>query len=277
VSTLVLRPPRGFRARSPWFDALRGGAAERRLRNQATTAPLNLAFHQRGGPLLALAGVCGGAGTSTVAYLIAAGAALESSVPVLLADLGGPGASIAAYAGVASRQSFATIAEHLARGQRPREAPFASGEYGMRLLASTPAIDDQVGEHLAESVLEQAVAAHALTVLDCGQLTRSMERLALAQATHVGWVLPASTLGLRRASTLLGVLARERSRREVVIARHDRPTTSSLLDGLAQLAEERTGRLVLVPHLDDLAEHDTARLIEQAALALQALGGILHR
>jgi Flp pilus assembly CpaE family ATPase len=147
----------------------------------------------------------------------------------------------------------------------------------MHVLAGAPQLDEPIDEDSAAALIGQAIAAHALTVLDCAQLTRPVERTALEHATHVAWVIPATTAGLRRGTVLLAVLAKAAHSHEVVIARHDRATSEAALHELAQLADERRAPLVLVPHLDDIADRDTERVIEQAALALQALGGLLHR
>jgi Flp pilus assembly CpaE family ATPase len=238
---------------------------------------VNLGFHTRGGPMLAVVGLCGGAGATTVAYLTAAAAAIESTAPVLLTDLGSPSAGIAAYAPVPCVQSFTAIAEHLARGDRLAGPPFAVGEFGMRLIASGPELGVAVPEEAAAAVLRQATAAHALTVLDCGQLTRPVEQVAAEHATHVAWVLPATTAGLRRGSALLRAVQKAASGREIVVARHDRDSERPPLLELAALADQRAAPLVLVPHLDDLADADTEGVLEQAALPLQALGGVLRR
>ena len=237
----------------------------------------NLAFDTRGGPLLAVVGLCGGAGTTTIAYLTGTAAAIESTAPVLLGDLGGPAAGIAACANAQGGPSFTTLATYLARGQPPPGPPFTAGEYGVRLLAAPPQLDDPFDEDGASELLAQAAAAHGLTVLDCAQLTRPVERLTLAHATHVAWVLPASQSALRRGSTLLTVLGTAARGREIVIARHHGTAGDPVLDGLTQLAEDRAAPLVLVDQLDDVAETGTERVLEQAALALQALGGVLHR
>ena len=119
------------------------GQAQVSLNEHRLAPPVGLSFSRRGGPVFAIVGICGGAGATTVAYLTAAAAALESTQPVLLADLGGPNAGIAAVARV-HNHSFTTVVEHLASGHRPLGAPFATGEYGMRVLAGPPELDQPV-------------------------------------------------------------------------------------------------------------------------------------
>jgi MinD-like ATPase involved in chromosome partitioning or flagellar assembly len=249
------------------------------LEDQPRSEHVGLSFRARGGPLLAVVGVCGGAGATTLAYLIAAASALESNAPILLADLGGPGAGIAAYANITS-QSFTALAAHLALGQRPAGAPVASGEFGMRVIAAAPELDEPVPADTVTALISQAVAAHALTVLDCGQLTREVERVALNLATHIAWVAPATSVGLRRARMLLQTLRTCAPGREIVVARNDphaHQREKPPVHELAELADERFAPLVLVPRLDDLADTATEHVLEQAALPLQAFAGLLRR
>src|SRR4051794_24816394 len=54
------------------------------------------------GALLAVCGLCGGAGASTLSYLIARFAAEQASADVLVCDTGGPTGGLAAYAAAES-------------------------------------------------------------------------------------------------------------------------------------------------------------------------------
>ena len=72
------------------------------LSNGAMTMRSSPASARRG-PLLAVCGLCGGAGASTLAYLVALAAARRDDRAVLLADTGGPTAGISHYAGVGRR------------------------------------------------------------------------------------------------------------------------------------------------------------------------------
>ena len=60
----------------------------------------------RRGPLLAVCGLCGGAGASTLAYLVALAAARGDPGSVLVADTGGPTGGISYYAGVEAPRSL---------------------------------------------------------------------------------------------------------------------------------------------------------------------------
>ena len=63
--------------------------------------------------------------------------------------------------------------------------------------------------------------AHALTVVDCGTLPREADRLALAHASHVAWVLPATRAASRRARARLDAVAPDPPGRELLVARRD--------------------------------------------------------
>ena len=79
------------------------------------------------GPLLAVCGLAGGVGVTTLAYLIALAAARQWPDPVLVADTGGPSGGLAACAGVEVPRSLGELAEQLAAG-----APLGAGIYAHR-------------------------------------------------------------------------------------------------------------------------------------------------
>ena len=239
--------------------------------------PVKLPFSRRGGPLLVLAGVCGGAGTTTLAYLIAAAAARSSREPVLLADLGGPGAAISAYAKAESSQSLPLLADHLANGRQPPGRVLATAGGGLRVLAGRPDLNPPVPQAAAREVLAQARAAHGLTVIDAGTLVRPVERVALSLATHVAWVLPASPIGVRRGAMALETFHGACRARELIVARNDHNAPRTIISELADLADIRRAPLVLVPDLPDLIESDVTDVIELAGTSLHAIAAALRR
>ena len=232
--------------------------------------------HQvRRGPLLAVCGCCGGAGTSTLAYLVALAAARARPEPVLVADTGGTGGGLAHYAGVAAPYSLAEIAESLAAGLAPGR-PYVAASDGLRLLATGPRFAPGCARAGVELVLDDARAAHALTVVDCGTLNREADQIVLANASHIAWVLPATRSGVRRAQRMLDAI-NPAPGRELVIARRDEREPKAALGDLKRIAEERKAPLILVPHLPDLDVTSTVNALDTAQVSLQAIHGLLER
>jgi MinD-like ATPase involved in chromosome partitioning or flagellar assembly len=238
---------------------------------------LGLSFDVKDGPLLAVAGLCGGAGASTLSYLVAAAAARCSRAPILLADGGGPNAGIAVYAHASSAHTLPTAAEILSQGMEVSRGLFATTADGLRLIARGPtAVEPDVPAALAY-VLDQAKRAHGLTVIDCGTLAREIDRFMLACATHIAWLLPATVSGELRASRLLDHVGHGTGGREVVVARMDPAERKAPIHELTALAERRNAPLVLMPQIGDLAETGLDDVLEAASGALHALATVLHR
>ena len=93
-----------------------------------------LAFEDRGGPLVAVCGLVGGAGASTLAYLLARRAARYSGTPVLLAELPERG-GLAALTGAAAPLALRELAHAVEQRLEP-DRPFAELAGGLRLVAS---------------------------------------------------------------------------------------------------------------------------------------------
>ena len=192
-------------AESADADRLGARARARLQPREQTSAPQ----HRFGlGPLLAVCGLAGGAGVTTLSYLIALAAVRQWTDPVLVADTGGPSGGLAACAGVEVPRSLGELAQQLAAGVALGGGIYAAGRDGLRVLAtgpefSSPRADDQVRELLAD-----AREAHGLTVIDCGTLAREAEQTAAAAATHVAWVLTATTHGVSRGRRVLDAAPR---------------------------------------------------------------------
>jgi MinD-like ATPase involved in chromosome partitioning or flagellar assembly len=235
-------------------------------------------------PLLAVCGVCGGAGTTTLSYLVARSAIDHARGHVLVCDTGGPTAGLAACAGVESPRTLVEIAGHV-----ERSLPLVSGIYAvdehvsttgsqLRVIAAGPRLADDddttgFGRLLA---MARSDGAHALTVVDCGTLQRDTDRLALAAASHVAWVLPATRTGARRAERLLAAMQHDPPGRELIVARRDDREPRATLRALRALAERRRAPLVLLPQLGDVVERPQQALAE-AQVSLQAIHGVLQR
>jgi MinD-like ATPase involved in chromosome partitioning or flagellar assembly len=228
------------------------------------------------GPLLAVCGLCGGAGASTLAYLAARFSARRRSMPVLVCDTGGPTGGLADHAGVATARSLLEIAEQLTAALATGRV-YAVGHDGVRVLATGPRFTPLCARDGVERVLEHARAAHALTVVDCGTLAREADRIALAKASHVAWVLPATPGGVRRGTRVLDAVDPQPPGRELVVARRDAREPKAALSDLKRLAERRNAALILVPHLPGLHGGEADAALDAAQVALQAIDGLLER
>lgn len=194
---------------------------------------------------------------------------------MLLADTGGPTAGVSLYAGVSASVTLADISDRVAAQERVPRRFWAQASGGLRVLAGVPQFTVQGSEDAVRRVLRDARAAHGLTVVDAGTLSRPAEQAALSVASHVAWVLPASASGVARGERVLERIT-SLSRPEIVLARAD-PPVKAPLGALADLADSRTAPLVLVPYLGELTNRSLHDLEDQAQVALQALGGLLAR
>jgi Flp pilus assembly CpaE family ATPase len=239
-------------------------------------APAAMDTHVKRGQLLAVCGLCGGAGTSTVAYLVALAVARTDPGSVLVGDTGGPTAGISYYAGVDAPRSLTELAEEIVSGQ-PTGPPLATTGEGVRVLATGPRFAAECPRAGIELLLDQARERYALCVIDCGTLARKSDLVALASASHVAWVLPASAGGARRAIRVLDAITPTPLGREVIVARHDGPARAAPLKELKHLAARRGATLVLLPRVPDLATGDIAAALDAAQVSLQAIQGLLAR
>jgi cellulose biosynthesis protein BcsQ len=230
----------------------------RRPRPEATAS---LAFDNPGGPLVTVCGLVGGAGASTLAYLLARRAARHSRAPVLLAELEQQ-AGLAALAGTAGPLGLRELAGAVEQKREPAR-PFAELPGGLRLVASArPAVEPGAPAAGLGRLLEDAREVHGLVVVDAAQLTGPDASTLLEAATHLLFVLPASVPALRRAELLAagGIFGRTAGTVATLVAVATRPGRSNQVRPLRRLAERHVDRLLLVPHLPELAagQHDQA-------------------
>ena len=207
------------------------------------------------GPLLAVCGLCGGAGASTLAYLVALAEARRHSDSVLVADTGGPNGGVARYAGVEAPRSLTEVATQVVAGL-PAGQLVATTRSGVRVLATGPRFTPECAREGIELLLDHARERYALTVIDCGTLAREPDQVALANASHVAWVLPASATGVRRARPVLDAINPYLLGRELIVARHDDGEPKAPLRELTRLAEHRKAPLVLLASVPDLDTSD---------------------
>ena len=168
---------------------------------------------------------------------------------MLVADTGGPGGGISCYAGVQAPRSLVEVADHVAAGLPVGRLFTATA--GLRVLATGPRFTPACAREGIELLLAYAREHYALTVIDCGTLAREADQVALASASHIAWVLPASTSGMRRARPVLEAINPYLPGRELIVARHD--GGKAPLRELKRLAERRHAPLVLLPSVPDLA------------------------
>jgi len=228
------------------------------------------------GQLLAVCGLCGGAGASTLAYLIALAEAQERPGSVLVGDTGGPGGGIACYAGVMAPRSLAEVADHVVAGLPVGDLVATTAE-GVRVLATGPRFAVNGARDGIEVLLDHARERYALTVMDCGTLAREADQVALARASHVAWVLPATAGALHRARNVLKVINPYLTGTEILVARNEDRGPKAPIRELRRLAEQRHAPLVLFPSLPDLAIAKAKTALEAAQVSLQAIRGLLSR
>jgi Flp pilus assembly CpaE family ATPase len=227
------------------------------------------------GPLLAVCGLCGGAGTSTLAYLVALASVREGPGLVLVGDTGGPSGGLSQYARVEAPRSLTEAAELVARSL-PTGQLVARTSEGLRVLATGPRFALECEREGVGMLLDHARERYALTVIDCGTLAREADQVALAKASHVAWVLPATRGAVRRARSVLETV-NPLAAAELVVARHDDRQPKAAVRELRRLAEQRHATLVLAPGLPDLAGGDVDRALELGQVSLQAIRGVLRR
>jgi Flp pilus assembly CpaE family ATPase len=228
------------------------------------------------GPLLAVCGLIGGTGATTIAYLVARAAARQQSEPVLVADTGGPSGGLAALAGVEVPHSLPELADQLGSARKLSGALYATSRDDLRVLASGPEFGSTSDPVRVGRLLLDAREAHALTVLDCGTLGRDVDRVCLRAATHVAWVLPATKHGVRRGARALASMPAIGGRELLVAGPEPRGAKAQLRD-LRQLASDRHVPLVLMPDLPGLDQGRLDRAAEAAQVAVQAILGALLR
>jgi hypothetical protein len=265
----------------PWLET----AAEAEVEAEADAAvktenppadeagPQAAAAHKQLGPLVAVCGLCGGAGASTLTYLVAQSVGLDAeqgSGAVLALDAGGMTGGLSLYSGEASPRSLSEIAEDIRGGRTVPGPMFATAAGGMRLIATAPHLQPDPDPALVSRILADARAAHRMTVVDCGVLSLPGERLALEVATHVVWIVPATEHGLSRARLSPWVVS-DGEVVQVVVARHDPSGRKASTRALARLADDRQATLVLMPHVTDLDRRSFGDALEVCGVTLQAL------
>jgi Flp pilus assembly CpaE family ATPase len=229
-----------------------------------------LAFNEVGGPLVAVCGLAGGAGTSTLTLALAQHAAAASTAPVLLTEHDPLRAGLAVLAGKASPHPLAELARRVAEDAAPPQT-FLELEPGLRLVATGPQRCAMPEPVAVTALLGEARAAHGLVVVDHATGWTAASPI-LAAATHILWTVPASGAGLARARALFDsdVMPKVGGAAEVMvaIAHTGRPSVS--VRAFRRLAARRCERLILVPRNDAAVRGE--RLVDESVT--RALDGL---
>lgn len=230
----------------------------------------------RSGPLLALCGLVGGAGTTTLAYLIARAAARQPGQPVLVADAGASSGGLAAIAGVESSRSLPELAGGLSTGVPLEGLLYATTRDGVRVIATGPEFRTAAPPTQLRTLLNDAREAHGLTVIDCGALAGELGPIVMAEATHVAWILPATKNGVALGRRVLAAAPSARGS-QFLVARRDRRQTTAPVRELRRMAGEQRLPLVLVPDLPGLEDGNLPRAVDAAQVSVRAILGALRR
>lgn len=238
-----------------------------------------MAFNTPGGPVVAFAGLCGGAGVSTLTYLTACAIAAESTnpeAPTLAIDAGATNGGLSFYAGAASPHTLSTFAADIFHS-RPLTSPFTTTEDNVVLLAGAPAANDETHPEAVRRIVNDARPRFGITLIDCGTLAHPDQRAALDAATHIVWVLPATNTGVERAARMLKSVTRFLPGQEIICARRDHAEKKPPMSKLEALTDERVADLLLIPHIPELASHALSDALDAAELALQAFAILARR
>lgn len=235
-----------------------------------------LSFDVLGGPVVAICGLCGGAGASTLAYTLAAAAAKSSTQPVFACETSGITGGLGLYARAQPGLSLTEAANQVSMGTPPSGLVVSSPER-VRLLASRPALAERCDPDGAERIISEARAAGGLIVLDCGTADHDVDRVALSASSHVFWVIPATASGIARGEHAIKLLAEFARGRQALVARLERNERAAAVSRLADLAVRWELELILFPHVEDVAQALVEEAIDEAQVALEAMAAVLRR
>ena len=244
-----------------------------RREREAPAARCGLAFDSPGGPVVAVCGLVGGSGASTLAYALARQAACESRAPVLLSECAVARGDLAALAGAASDLSLPELAQRV-RDERAPARSVVEIEPRLRLIASPPRPVTHFDGEAVEELLGQAREAHGLVVVDCATAWASPGPV-FARATDVLWTLPARADALARAEALwnAGIAPKPGRWREALVASVTERRARVSVRGLRRLAATRCDRLILTPYIEGCSRDSPSG--DSLARTLGAIGALL--
>jgi MinD-like ATPase involved in chromosome partitioning or flagellar assembly len=238
-----------------------------------------LRFSRPGGPVVVICGLHGGAGTSTLAYGLAAQAAHESPATVLLCETDAAAGDVAALAGVTSPYSLSELAAEFEAGRSPAGGTLARAGK-LRVIAAAPAPAPAVGDDAVIALMNAARPRHGLTVVDAGTPRAPLTRELLRIATHVIWVTVARPGAAQRGRALLaGRLAPALAARQALVVRGVRRAGGAgarqQAAELRQLADDCCERLVFVVDSPGVSGAHVELSERRMLAALTSLAGFL--
>jgi hypothetical protein len=241
------------------------------------SASHGLRFDELGGPLVAICGLVGGSGASTLAFALARQAARESAAPVLLAESETHRGGLAVVAGQTTVLGLRDLAQQVAHGQTPHE-PFLELEHGLRLIAAAPRHGAKPEPVQLDALLRDARSAHGLVVIDCGAAWAAVHPV-LDASTHIIWTVTASRPAVAHARMLMrsDALPTPGRSREILAALAVDRRTGVSVRALRRLAGLRCERLVLAPYSDALTRGEPADPSLALGRTLAGIGHVLRR
>ena len=239
-----------------------------------------LRFSRPGGPLAVICGLHGGAGTSTLAYALAAQAAEESPATVLLCETDAAAGDVAALTGVTSPFSLSELAGEFAVGRSPAGGTLARAGK-LRVIAAAPAAAPAVGDEAVIALMNAARPRHGLTVVDAGTARAPLTRELLRIATHVVWVTVARPGAAQRGRALLsGPLAPAVAARQALVVRGVRRTGGAgarqQAAELRTLADDCCERLVFISDSPGVSPEHVDLSERRMLAALTSLAGFFE-
>jgi MinD-like ATPase involved in chromosome partitioning or flagellar assembly len=230
-------------------------------------------------PIVAVCGLTGGAGTSTVAYLLARESAGLRSGPVLLAELDAASGGLAELAGVSSPMSLGELAAGAGRHGRPAGLPFATLAGGVRLLARSPRRPIDVEPVDVCNIVCEAGGLHALTIVDCGTFQTSGCGAVLEVASHIVWVAPSRPAVVDRVQAVLigddGIPAGGADELLAIVS-GSKDASEPPARALREAAAARCRRLVFLPFDDALAAGHIEGIRPETSGAALAIARFVH-
>ena len=233
-----------------------------------------LSFDDLGGPVVSICGLAGGAGTSTLALLLARMVAGASAAPILLAEADPQRAGLAVLTGRTTPRPLVALAHELADQRTPTDT-FVELEPGLRLIAAKPQAIRSADPDALGALLSQACEAHGLVIVDCGT-DWTTDSAILVHATHIVWTVPATPLGLAAGHARLEIAPPPGRAREVLAATAIASQHRVSVRAVRKLARQRCEQLVLVAHDEALARGEQT-VSDAVRRAIAAMAPTLRR